>query len=96
VRRPKKLARSILGVTATFRNTTTNRTLNLRKAQSCLRVFLPFFCPVAWIMLTFVAGEEVQTQSYEILPANIVGDGSVKLFNKWSFEDVEVKDISLT
>lgn len=47
VRRPKKLARSILGVTATFRNTTTNRTLNLRKAQSCLRVFLPFFCPVA-------------------------------------------------
>jgi len=47
-------------------------------------------------MLTLVAGEEVQSQSYEILPADIVGDGSVKLFNKWSFEDVEVKDISLT
>jgi hypothetical protein len=42
-----------------------------------------------------VAGEE-PTQQTPILSAEIVGDGSVKLFNKWSFEDVEVKDISLT
>lgn len=44
-----------------------------------------------------VAGEEPRTrQQRPILSADIVGDGSVKLFNKWSFEDVEVKDISLT
>ncbi|KAK9369418.1 ribosomal protein S7 domain-containing protein [Lipomyces kononenkoae] len=32
-----------------------------------------------------------------VLPADVVAEsGQVKLFNKWSFEDVEVKDISLT
>ncbi|CAN6661838.1 small ribosomal subunit protein uS7 [Trichomonascus vanleenenianus] len=31
------------------------------------------------------------------LPADVVnGAGQVRLFNKWSFDDVEVKDISLT
>jgi hypothetical protein len=44
----------------------------------------------------FTAGEKPVYQNTPILPADIVGDGSVKLFNKWSFEDVEVKDISLT
>jgi hypothetical protein len=45
----------------------------------------------------FLAGEEtVAVSQTAILPPEIVGDGSVKLFNKWSFEDVEVKDISLT
>ncbi|KAF9167872.1 ribosomal protein S5 [Entomortierella chlamydospora] len=29
------------------------------------------------------------------LPAGIETDGAVRLFNKWSYEDVEVKDISL-
>ncbi|KAF9970676.1 ribosomal protein S5 [Actinomortierella ambigua] len=29
------------------------------------------------------------------LPAGAETDGTVRLFNKWSFEDVEVKDISL-
>ena len=44
-----------------------------------------------------VAGEEPTSRQHPpILSADIVGDGSVKLFNKWSFEDVEVKDISLT
>jgi hypothetical protein len=42
------------------------------------------------------AGEEPISTKAAILPAEIVGDGSIKLFNKWSFEDVEVKDISLT
>jgi small subunit ribosomal protein S5e len=42
------------------------------------------------------AGEEPISTKTAILPAEIVGDGSIKLFNKWSFEDVEVKDISLT
>ena len=42
-----------------------------------------------------LAGEQPISQM-AILPPEIVGDGSVKLFNKWSFEDVEVKDISLT
>jgi len=45
--------------------------------------------------LILLAGEEPVVQ-YQILSAEIVGDGSVKLFNKWSFDDVEVKDISLT
>ncbi|KAK9339718.1 ribosomal protein S7 domain-containing protein [Lipomyces starkeyi] len=32
-----------------------------------------------------------------VLPEDVVAEsGQVKLFNKWSFEDVEVKDISLT
>ncbi|KAK3819617.1 MAG: 40S ribosomal protein S5 [Benniella sp.] len=29
------------------------------------------------------------------LPADVETDGSVRLFNKWSYDDVEVKDISL-
>ncbi|KAF9364566.1 ribosomal protein S5 [Mortierella sp. NVP85] len=29
------------------------------------------------------------------LPAGVETDGSVRLFNKWSYDDVEVKDISL-
>jgi hypothetical protein len=43
----------------------------------------------------FVAGEQTISHA-AILPPEVVGDGTVKLFNKWSFEDVEVKDISLT
>jgi small subunit ribosomal protein S5e len=31
------------------------------------------------------------------LPKDVVNEiGSVKLFNKWSYEDVEIRDISLT
>lgn len=45
---------------------------------------------------TNLIGPEVETSQIQILSPEIVGDGSVKLFNKWSFEDVEVKDISLT
>jgi len=47
------------------------------------------------MLINVLAGEETPSQ-LAILPPEIVGDGSVKLFNKWSFEDVEVKDISLT
>jgi hypothetical protein len=43
-----------------------------------------------------LAGEEPVVTQTPILSAEIVGDGTVKLFNKWSFEEVEVKDISLT
>jgi small subunit ribosomal protein S5e len=42
------------------------------------------------------AGDVPVVAQTAILPPEIVGDGSIKLFNKWSFEDVEVKDISLT
>ncbi|KAF5095452.1 hypothetical protein D0Z03_001830 [Geotrichum reessii] len=36
-------------------------------------------------------------EGYTDLPADLIAEsGSVKLFNKWSFEDVEIKDISLT
>ncbi|POS76472.1 40S ribosomal protein S5 [Diaporthe helianthi] len=35
--------------------------------------------------------------SYQVLPKDIVQEiGSIKLFNKWSYEDVEIRDISLT
>lgn len=34
---------------------------------------------------------------YNTLPKDaLAGMGSVKLFNKWSYEDVEIRDISLT
>lgn len=34
---------------------------------------------------------------YQALPKDIVSEiGSVKLFNRWSYEDVEIRDISLT
>ena len=35
--------------------------------------------------------------SYPVLPKEVIAEvGSVKLFNKWSYEDVEIRDISLT
>ena len=45
-------------------------------------------------------GGEVEVeapQSYPVLPKDVVQEiGSIKLFNKWSYEDVEIRDISLT
>ncbi|KAK3650838.1 ribosomal protein S5 [Elasticomyces elasticus] len=36
-------------------------------------------------------------QGYQVLPKDVTAEiGSVKLFNKWSYEDVEIRDISLT
>lgn len=33
----------------------------------------------------------------DMLPKEVTAEiGSVKLFNKWSYEDVEIRDISLT
>jgi len=43
--------------------------------------------------------EEVDTAvaGYEVLPKDVVSEiGTIKLFNKWSYEDVEIRDISLT
>lgn len=46
------------------------------------------------------AGEvEVENPSgfYPVLPKDVQTEvGSIKLFNKWSYEDVEIRDISLT
>lgn len=41
---------------------------------------------------------EVENPSgYMVLPKDVTEEiGSIKLFNKWSYEDVEVRDISLT
>jgi small subunit ribosomal protein S5e len=44
---------------------------------------------------------EVETQqvpqTFTVLPKDVTANaGQIKLFNKWSFDDVEVKDISLT
>ena len=43
--------------------------------------------------------EEVEVPSVEsnILPKDVASEiGTIKLFNKWSYEDVEIRDISLT
>lgn len=45
--------------------------------------------------------EEVEVEnpsgSYPVLPKEVIAEiGSIKLFNKWSYEDVEIRDISLT
>jgi len=44
--------------------------------------------------------EEIEVEAvtgYEVLPKEVLAEaGSVKLFNKWSYEDVEIRDISLT
>lgn len=40
---------------------------------------------------------EVESPATQILPKEVTAEiGSVKLFNKWSYEDVEIRDISLT
>lgn len=43
---------------------------------------------------------EVQLEdpsSFTVLPKDVTAElGSVKLFNKWSYDDVEIRDISLT
>jgi small subunit ribosomal protein S5e len=40
---------------------------------------------------------EVETPTFAILPKEVAQEvGTVKLFNRWSYEDVEVRDISLT
>jgi small subunit ribosomal protein S5e len=40
---------------------------------------------------------EVETTSYQVLPKDVTDEiGSIKLFNKWTYEDVEIRDISLT
>jgi len=41
---------------------------------------------------------EVEAVSgYQVLPKEVTDEiGSIKLFNKWAYEDVEIRDISLT
>merc|ERR1712187_436705 len=40
---------------------------------------------------------ENPTAAYTMLPKDVLAEmGRVKLFNKWSYEDVEIRDISLT
>jgi small subunit ribosomal protein S5e len=37
------------------------------------------------------------TSGYQVLPKDVAADaGTIKLFNKWSYDDVEIRDISLT
>jgi len=41
--------------------------------------------------------EVPQQNTNQILPKDVTAEiGSIKLFNKWSYEDVEIRDISLT
>ena len=36
-------------------------------------------------------------QASNVLPKDVIAEvGTTKLFNKWSYEDVEIRDISLT
>ncbi|KAM5470756.1 ribosomal protein S5 [Microsporum audouinii] len=40
---------------------------------------------------------EVETGAYDVLPKDVTAEmGNIKLFNKWSYEDIQVRDISLT
>lgn len=40
---------------------------------------------------------EVETSTYQVLPKEVTQEiGQIKLFNRWSYEDVEIRDISLT
>lgn len=40
---------------------------------------------------------EASTINYSVLPKDVVQEiGTTKLFNKWTYEDVEIRDISLT
>jgi len=40
---------------------------------------------------------EIENSPYPVLPKEVTDEiGSIKLFNKWSYEDVEIRDISLT
>ena len=45
-------------------------------------------------------GDETAEQvgaNYSVLPKDVTAEiGTIKLFNKWSYEDVEIRDISLT
>ena len=44
-----------------------------------------------------IAEESEQVITYTAIPAQVQQDaGQIKLFGKWSFDDIEVKDISLT
>ena len=44
-----------------------------------------------------MAEESEQVITYTAIPAQVQQDaGQIKLFGKWSFDDIEVKDISLT
>jgi len=44
--------------------------------------------------------EEIEVEAvsgYQVLPKEVTAEiGTIKLFNKWSYEDVEIRDISLT
>lgn len=46
------------------------------------------------------ASGEVEVESptnFQVLPKDVISEiGTVKLFNKWTYEDVEIRDISLT
>ena len=56
--------------------------------------------PVVPQHITIMSDGEVEVESpsgYPILPKDVTEEiGSIKLFNKWSYEDVEIRDISLT
>ncbi len=41
--------------------------------------------------------EVASPSGYQVLPKEVAAEiGTIKLFNKWSYEDVEIRDISLT
>ncbi|KAI1136563.1 40S ribosomal protein S5 [Hypoxylon sp. FL0543] len=64
--------------------------------------FDPFSTPISCLNARTIKmsdnGEvEVESTTYQVLPKDVVSEiGSIKLFNRWSYEDVEIRDISLT
>jgi len=59
---------------------------------------LPTFSRQTSIAMSDNGEVEVETPNgYQVLPKEVTEEiGAVKLFNKWSYEDVEIRDISLT
>lgn len=49
-----------------------------------------------WLIPVYIFDSRILIEMATLaLPAGIETDGAVRLFNKWSYDDVEVKDISL-
>jgi hypothetical protein len=59
----------------------------------------PHFYLVIAVIMSDNGEVEVETPAgnFAVLPKDVTAEiGSTKLFNKWSYEDVEIRDISLT
>jgi hypothetical protein len=92
------LARS-LGIGAHIRKATSECRISPQSADN--DNFLFYLHYYSRIIVNMSDSGEVEVESpstgYQVLPKEVTSEiGSIKLFNKWSYEDVEIRDISLT